>query len=318
MVMDPTLQTLGQSLGHWQGVYIVSIVVALVATFAIVIFAFHIQEHKFGLKVGNYIYVVASLLAVLATIVILNKTHSIDAEKDREVKIATDAADLKIAQADKDASKGISDAAAANQKAAEATRQAAEANSHLADANKQAAEANKKAAEATATAQTAVLDKVKILKDNLALQQQLEQEKTARQQIENRLAPRTLSGSVQQSMITQLRQMLPQDIDIVLYAGNPESDTLARQIAWVFQQVNWQFHFAQPMGGSLQGVRIEYDGQDKLATKAAIVIESCLKSASLELNESNSAMPPLNQELGSFTSDGKAGSGKIRIFVGAK
>jgi hypothetical protein len=124
--MDSTLQTLGQSLGHWQAVYIVSIVVALLSTFAIVVFAFHIQEHKFGLKVSNYLYVVASLLAVVATIIIVNKTRSIDAEKDREVKIVTDAANLKIAQAGSDAAKALSDAATANQKAQEAKLKAQE------------------------------------------------------------------------------------------------------------------------------------------------------------------------------------------------
>jgi hypothetical protein len=95
-------------------------------TFAIVVFAFHIQEHKFGLKVSNYLYVVASLLAVVATIIIVNKTRSIDAEKDREVKIATDAANLKIAQAGSDAAKALSDAATANQKAQEAKLKAQE------------------------------------------------------------------------------------------------------------------------------------------------------------------------------------------------
>jgi hypothetical protein len=124
--MDSTLQTLGQSLGHWQAVYIVSIVVALLSTFAIVVFAFHIQEHKFGLKVSNYLYVVASLLAVVATIIIVNKTRSVDAEKDREVKIVTDAANLKIAQAGSDAAKALSDAATANQKAQEAKLKAQE------------------------------------------------------------------------------------------------------------------------------------------------------------------------------------------------
>ena len=79
----PTLQTLGQSVNHWQVLYILSITIALLSTFAIVVFAFHIQQHKFGLKVSNYIYVCASLLAVISTIVIVNKTHSLDAEKDR-------------------------------------------------------------------------------------------------------------------------------------------------------------------------------------------------------------------------------------------
>jgi len=104
------VQTLGQSLDHWQALYIAAIAVAFASTAAIVTFAFHIQEHKHGLKISNYIYVVSSLLAVVSTIVIVNKTKSIDAEKDRQVKLSIEAADIKIASA--------------NAKAEEATAQA--------------------------------------------------------------------------------------------------------------------------------------------------------------------------------------------------
>jgi hypothetical protein len=45
--MTPTLQTLGQSLDRWQALYIVSITLALLATFAIVFFAFH-KQHPGG------------------------------------------------------------------------------------------------------------------------------------------------------------------------------------------------------------------------------------------------------------------------------
>jgi hypothetical protein len=117
--MAATLLTLGQSLDHWQALYIVSISIALISTFSIVFFAFH-KDHPFALRASNYVYVVASLLAVLSTIVIVNKTKSLDAEKDRLVKIASEANDLRVAQANRDA-------AAANQKAQEAQDQALEA-----------------------------------------------------------------------------------------------------------------------------------------------------------------------------------------------
>lgn len=76
---------------------------------------------------SNYIYVIASLLAVLATIVILNKTHAIDAEKDRLMKTNSDAADVKIAEANKAAAKALLDAATANQNAADAEIRAVKA-----------------------------------------------------------------------------------------------------------------------------------------------------------------------------------------------
>ena len=71
-------------------------------------------------ELGINVYVIASLLAVLSTIVIVNKAKSLDAEKDRLLKIAMGDADVKIAQAK-------ADAAIANQKAQEANDEAVNA-----------------------------------------------------------------------------------------------------------------------------------------------------------------------------------------------
>lgn len=92
------LQTLGQSLDHWQALYIVAISLALISTFSMVFFAFH-KDHPFALRTSNYVYVVASVLAVLSTIAVVNKTKSLDNEKDRLAKIAYGVADVKISQA---------------------------------------------------------------------------------------------------------------------------------------------------------------------------------------------------------------------------
>jgi hypothetical protein len=121
-----TLQTLGQSLDHWQALYIVAISLALISTFSMVFFAFH-KEHPVALRTSNYVYVIASLLAVLSTIVIVNKTKSLDAEKDRQAKIITDAANVKIAQANSDADAAKATAKIADQKAQEARAKAVEA-----------------------------------------------------------------------------------------------------------------------------------------------------------------------------------------------
>jgi hypothetical protein len=99
MGTSPLIESISRSLDHWQFLYILAITIALLSTFAIVIFAFHIQEHRTGLKVSNYFYVVASLLAVVATIVIVVKSKSLDAEKDRVAKIQIDSADAKAAEA---------------------------------------------------------------------------------------------------------------------------------------------------------------------------------------------------------------------------
>jgi hypothetical protein len=118
--MNITVETIGRSLNHWQALYIFSITLAVLSTFAIVVFAFHIQEHILGLKVSNYVYVVASLLAVGSTIVIVNKTKSLDAAKDGQVQLANAAAKVQIEQAKAYAAQALANAAIANQKAEEA------------------------------------------------------------------------------------------------------------------------------------------------------------------------------------------------------
>lgn len=119
-----TVQSLSQSVNHWQFIYIASITLALLATFAIVAFAFHWEQHKAALRFSNYIYVLFSLVAVIATIVIVNKTNSLDAEKDRQVKIASDANDLEIAKANASAAQANKRAQEAIQKAEDARLQA--------------------------------------------------------------------------------------------------------------------------------------------------------------------------------------------------
>jgi hypothetical protein len=252
----------------------------------------------------------AALVSVLGTIGAIHYSNTVSHLKDVALEQYKQQAGIQIAQAQADAAKAKSDAADAN-------KNAADADSHLAGANQQAAEANKKAAEANVTAQQAVLDKTKILNDNLQLQQQMAQEQNARQQIQQQIAARDLGAQSQQAIISQLRLSAHQDIDFIVYPGNTESDHLMRQIAYPFQQMGWDFHVAQPMGGSLQGIRIECDGQDSEVRKAANIIAAALRSSGLQIDTS-STLPALQQELGAFTSDGKAGSGKIRIFVGSK
>jgi len=120
MQVTPTIQSLSASLDHWQFLYVLAITIALLSTFAIVVFAFHIQERRIGLKISNYVYVVASLLAVVATIVIVYKTKSLDAEKDRELQRANNAAQIEIGNAKAEASEAEAKAEGARQKAEEA------------------------------------------------------------------------------------------------------------------------------------------------------------------------------------------------------
>lgn len=318
MPTTPIIESLSHALDHWQFLYILAITVALLSTFAIVVFAFHIQEHKTGLKISNYIYVFASVLAVVSTIVIVVKTKSLDAEKDRVAGIEIQNAKTSAATATATAETARGKAEEARRKAEEARKNAELAREKAESIQAKAEEARKNSLKAERDAQASVIDKEKILRDNLELQRQLEDERTARMRDELRAAPRNLTGYAQQQMIAQLRPILPQTVDLILYPGNPESDNLAHQIAYVFQKLHWEFHFAQPMGGSVQGVRIEFDGQDRAVTNAAAIIKSFLQLSGIQVTADVSRLMPFGQEMGVYTSDGEAGNGKLRIFVGSK
>jgi hypothetical protein len=121
--MQPILQALSQSLEHWQALYIIALIIAVLSTVSIIIFNFHLPNIKHGSRLSNYVYAIAASLTVIATLMIITKTRAIDAEKDREVNVVTGIANLRAAQAGKDAAQALSDAATANGKA-EDTKQA--------------------------------------------------------------------------------------------------------------------------------------------------------------------------------------------------
>lgn len=110
--MTSTLHSLGQSLEHWQVLYIVAICAALLSTFAMVYYAFH-RDHPKALRTSNYVYAATSFLSVLATMVIVVKTRSLDMEKDRLLKITSDQNDLKLAEAGQNAAESLQQAVTA-------------------------------------------------------------------------------------------------------------------------------------------------------------------------------------------------------------
>lgn len=151
--MESTLQALGHSLEYWQALYIIAIILAVLSTFSIILFSFHIPN-KQRLRASNYVYAIAAGLSVLATLAIITKTRSIDTEKDRLSNIQLNGLQRETAVANANAAKANADAQTANQKAEEAklkSEQTATANSRLRiEVARQEAE-NKKATTALAS-----------------------------------------------------------------------------------------------------------------------------------------------------------------------
>jgi hypothetical protein len=73
-------------------------VIGALSTFWIIIFTFHSKESKFGIRASNYIYLGAAWLAVISTVVIIAKTRSIDAEKDKQIGLFQSEAAIQIQQ----------------------------------------------------------------------------------------------------------------------------------------------------------------------------------------------------------------------------
>jgi hypothetical protein len=169
-IMETNLQALGHALELWQALYIIGIILAVLSTFSIIIFNFHLPN-KQGLRVSNYVYALAAGLSVLATLAIIAKTRSINTEKDRLSKIQLGELQHETAVANASAAKANADARIADQKAEEAklkAEQTATANSTLRiEVAKQEAETKK-----TTTNLAAQNQQTNLLAQGLAQQQQ--------------------------------------------------------------------------------------------------------------------------------------------------
>jgi hypothetical protein len=82
-----SLQALNHSLEHWQAIYIICLIVAGLSTGGIIAFNFISKGKPMALRWSSYVCIAASVIALVATIMIMGKTRSIDAEKDRQVKL---------------------------------------------------------------------------------------------------------------------------------------------------------------------------------------------------------------------------------------
>lgn len=212
--MSASLQALGQSLEHWQALYIISLLIGALSTFAILIFAFHIKEAKNALKFSNYAYLLAAWLAVVSTIVIISKTRSIGAEKDRELKKFEAQANVQIQQF-------RSIAARANQEAQDAKLKSEQTSHANAILRAEVLEGQKKSKEAEAELAS---ENKKTLKFTQALQTQ--QENMAEQM---HVSP-VLSDSQISALAKRLKPFAGED---VILHSTPDTTVLRTKYAIV-------------------------------------------------------------------------------------
>lgn len=308
------------SLLLWSNViYVVGAVLTL-GTSAMVLFEKR-QAGK-GIEVkhsvrNEVIFATSALICLSGTLGAIYFGGRVSDIKDADLAAYKVTAGVQIATANASAKEAETTSEKAQQKAEEARGKAEEARQKAESIRAKAEEARRNSLKAEKDAQDAVIDKEKILHDNLALQKQVEDERVARLQLELKIAPRELTKVAQDRLIAELRPLKFKDVDFVTFAGNAEAAHLASQIQFAFETAGAKMHPFSPMSGSLQGIIIEYDTSDASATKGARSVADALTASGIQQILSPN-LPTMNSQLGAFTSDGGPGTAKIRIFFGSK
>jgi hypothetical protein len=262
--------------------------------------------------------IVAAFLSFTGSIAAISFGNIVSHIKDDDLDAYKTSAGLQIAKADQDAAKARYDAASASKNAGEAQTKAEQARQHAEAIRANAEEARQNSLKAEAEAQKAVLDKERILHDNLELQRQVEDEKMARLQLEQKIAPRELTKIAQDRLIAELRPLKLKEVEFVTFTGNAEASNVASQLQYAFETVGVKISLYSPLSGSLQGIIIEYDMNDASASKGARSLADALTASGMQQILSPN-LPPIGTQLGAYTSsNGASGTAKIRVFVGSK
>lgn len=149
--------------------------------------------------------------------------------------------------------------------------QTAEARAESDRANEAAATANAEAAKANERAAT-------LERESAALRAQAEADRLARVKIEEKLAPRSLSGEQQRAIAEAIKPFAPTKFQIVMYQDDQEIKGLATALVPVLIAAGWE---GIPQSGFLAmqlevGVRVEFSADDagSLAPAAKALAES--------------------------------------------
>jgi len=260
---------------------------------------------------------ISAIICVVGTVGAIHYGNLVGHLKDVALDTYKISAGIEIAKAKSDAADAEVKAEVARNKAELARKNAENARQKAEAIHTKAEEARQNSLKAEADAQRAIVDKEKILHDNLELQKQVENERVARLQLEQRVAPRNLTKVAQDRLIAELKSQKLTEVDLVTFAGNAEAANVASQLQYAFENVGAKVHHFSPLSGSLQGILIEYDMNDVVATKGARSIADALAASGMQQILSPN-LPPIGTQLGAYSSDSGAGTAKIRILVGSK
>jgi hypothetical protein len=136
------------------------------------------------------------------------------------------------------------------------------------------------------------------------------------EEIEQRIAWRTLTRGQQESIFKKMQPLGPQQLDIFMYPNDPEISQITEQIAECLP--GWQFHVIQPLaGGFTPGIIIEFDPKDNLAMQRSKTLVSALLECKLAVRGPIPSLPTPPDKLPAFLGSGPVNA-TVRMTIGKK
>ncbi len=224
--MGTSLQALGQSLEHWQALYIISLVIGVLATIFIILFSFHVERQRNALRWSNYIYLLAAWLAVVSSIVIIKKTRAIDADKDREV----------------------------NSRIATATAEAAKSNARAQTASEQIVTCMTEQSKLSNDRLKLQVRLREIEVSEARLSAAAKQSEAEMVVLQESTKPRRLSPQQQNQIANLLRKYSGQKIEIRMHSQDVEAIDFANSIAEILQKAGLVVHVNNVIGAAGRGL----------------------------------------------------------------
>jgi hypothetical protein len=239
---------------------------------------------------ANTVYIVAICFAAAATILVSFFASRLSLQKDTEL--------------DRFRTQSATDIAKANLRAGEARAQAATAT-----------EGQKKLE--TALEQAKVRQE-ELRRQNLELQSEVEREHLARLQIEERLAPRKLTGGQIRAVAAKLLPFAGQKVQLVVSPPESEPMRIGDLILSALKESGWNpgTLVGSDVARSVSGILIEIKpGADQKTVAAAHALASALRSENLVVSGPQPADP--HSITGVFTG-GEIKDAKIMVTIGSK
>lgn len=263
-------------------------------------------------------YIAALAVTVILSVLVWTSSNKYQDAVKQDAEARIEEANRGASEANAEAARANEGLARSNEEIARLTVKAEQARKDLAEANKQIAIAQANAEQARAQAANALTEQEKLRQENLQLSIKLEEERTARLKIEERLAPRNLTPKQQRIVADKLRPFAGQKLNLIASTDTLEVVNIAKEILSILKEAGWTFgtYIGNDLARSVAGILIEVDPDADISTKAAVqALASALSAENLVVV----GPAPIDSRALTGTFTGKSiPDARIRLTVGKK